>query len=517
MAKTMNGSRTRNALMNIRSGIVNKLILLLCPFITRTVMIKVLGIEYVGLSSLFASILQVLNMAELGFSNAVVFSLYKPLAENNQKKICQLLRFYRKVYAIIGIVVLTTGLIITPYLTYIIKGTFPKDINIYIIFIMYLVNTSISYLLFAYKTAILTASQKQSALYRISTYLVLIKALLQVMSLQILKSYYIFLLLEVLYTILNNIWASHVIDKQYPNFHCEGTLDKQDKESIIQQIKGLVIGKISYTSRNSFDSIVLSLFCGLTTVAIYSNYYYIFSAVLGVILILGQSITAGVGNLMVEGSLEKNYSNFKKLNFIYNWIGTWFSTCLLCLYQPFMLAWVGSSLEATNLQVILFVAYFYVTQLTQLTSVYAAAAGIWWELRYMQIGEMISNLLLNFLLGWKFGVDGVIVATIFTIFIFSFVGQTIIGFKNYFKKSAAEYFSTEILWTIRFLVVGAFTYFLCTKIDMNPYINIIVILIILCILPNCMLIVWCKFNDTDSKYLNWIISIAKDKIKIKQK
>lgn len=508
----MRESRTQHALTNIKSGLINKIILLLCPFITRTVMIKILGAEYLGLNSLFTSILQVLNMAELGFSNAVVFSLYEPLAQNDDDKICKLLNFYRFVYAIIGTVVLCAGLVVTPFLTKIIKGSYPTDINIYIIFIIYLLNTSVSYLLFAYKTALLTASQTQADLYKISTYLVLIKTVLQIFSLSVIRNYYIFLSLELVYTIANNLWASHVVDKRYPSYKCKGVLDKGDKRAIGQQVKGLVVGKISYTSRNSFDSIVLSMFCGLNIVAIYSNYYYVFSAALGIILIVGQSITAGVGNLMVEGSPEQNYENFKRLNFAYNWMGTWFSICLLCLYQPFMRVWVGEKLETTHLQMILFVIYFYVTQLTQLPSVYAAASGIWWELRYMQIGEMVSNLFLNFILGWKFGVDGIIFATIVTVFAFSFIGQTKIGFKQYFNKKANKYFLKELLWSIRFVALGIASLALCNLIKAGPIVNLVSSIIISCVVPNVLLIMLFKLDSEEDNYFQWITSTLKNKV-----
>ena len=134
-------SRTRNAIRNVLSGILNKSILLLFPFLIRSILIKTLGAEYLGLSSLFTSILQVLNLAELGFGSAIIFSLYKPISVGDKVTISALLNLYKKIYRIIGILVFFTGLIILPFLKYLINGGYPQDINIYILYILYIYNT----------------------------------------------------------------------------------------------------------------------------------------------------------------------------------------------------------------------------------------------------------------------------------------------------------------------------------------------------------------------------------------
>ena len=123
--------RVKNAKRNIVFGFVSKAVSIVLPFLIRTVIIRTLGAEYLGLNGLFASILQVLNMSELGFSSAVVYSMYRPIAENDDDAICALLNFYRKVYRIIGFGILIAGLAILPFLRYLIKdGAVPNGINI---------------------------------------------------------------------------------------------------------------------------------------------------------------------------------------------------------------------------------------------------------------------------------------------------------------------------------------------------------------------------------------------------
>ena len=138
-------NRTKNAARNMVMGFINKIIVLLLPFLVRTAFIYSLGAEYLGLNSLFSSILSVLSVAELGFSSAVVFSMYEPIAKNQQAKICALLNYYRSIYRVIGTAVLIGGVVLMPFLPRLINGECPDELNIYILFAMYLFNTVSSY------------------------------------------------------------------------------------------------------------------------------------------------------------------------------------------------------------------------------------------------------------------------------------------------------------------------------------------------------------------------------------
>ena len=68
-------------------GVIQKLVFILGPFAVRTVLIHVLAAEYSGLSSLFTSILSILSLSVLVFSNAIVYSMYKPVANDDKKKL----------------------------------------------------------------------------------------------------------------------------------------------------------------------------------------------------------------------------------------------------------------------------------------------------------------------------------------------------------------------------------------------------------------------------------------------
>ena len=151
------------------AGMINKIITILIPFVMRTILIKVLGTQYLGLSSLFTSILQVLSLSELGIGSAMVFELYEPIAKNDTERICKLQKLYKNIYRIIGTVILILGLVLLPFLDKFIKGGYPADINLYALYILYLLNSSASYLLFAYKTTILNAFQRNDVILNIGS------------------------------------------------------------------------------------------------------------------------------------------------------------------------------------------------------------------------------------------------------------------------------------------------------------------------------------------------------------
>lgn len=236
--------RTKNAVRNIIWGFVNKFIVLFFPFIIRTIIIRQLGSEYLGLNSLFTSILQVLNLTELGFSSAIVFSMYKPIAEKDEKTICALMNLYKKIYRIIGCLILLIGLCITPFIKELINGTYPTDINIYILYLIYLFNTAITYFLFAYKSTLLIAHQRSDITSNINTIASLLQYTVQITILYALKNYYIYIIVNIISTILNNLLTAYIANKKYPQYKPIGKVSKEITKEIKQKVRWTYGSKI---------------------------------------------------------------------------------------------------------------------------------------------------------------------------------------------------------------------------------------------------------------------------------
>lgn len=472
--------RTRRAFVNIIWGFIEKMITLICPFIIRTIMIYKLGNEYLGLNGLFTSILQVLSLAELGFGDAIVFSMYKPIIENDNKMLSALLNLYKKVYRIIGMVILCVGLLILPFITKFVKGGYPGEVNIYVLYCIYLFNTVISYFLFAYKESLLKAHQRNDVNSRILSGCNIVMYVLQIIVLLLFSNYYLYIVIMPVTTIVLNCVRSLFVKKMYPQIVCEGHIEKDAVIGLSKRIIGLTLNKLAQVCRNSFDSIIISSFLGLVILARYQNYYYIISALTVMVSIITTAVGAGIGNSIAAETVEKNYSDYKEFLFIYNWIACFCTVCMLCLYQPFIELWVGKSNVLPLSTVILCCIYFYTMKLGDIAAVYRQAAGIWWEDKFRPIVESVVNLAVNIVLVKYIGVDGVLVSTIISIVCINIPWATYVLFKVYFKMSIKEVFFKYIRYFIETTVLCAVVYGICSRINGNLLV-VLVVRTIICI------------------------------------
>lgn len=460
--------RTKNSVRNIAMGFLNKFVMLLVPFIIRTIIIYLLGTNYVGLNSLFISILTVLSLTELGFGSAIVFFLYKPIAENDTKTICALLNLYRKIYYIIGSVILVLGLGLMPFLEVFIESDIPAGLNIYVLYGMYLANTVATYFFFGYKNAILKAVQRNDIISNITTVVYLLMYGIQIAVLFATKNYYIYVLLIPLFNIVLNIATAIYTQKKYPQYIAKGKEYNVDKKDMKQKVSGLMMSKIGAATRNTFDSIVISSFIGLTQVGIYNNYYYILTALAGIFAVILNSILAGIGNSIAVESREKNYRDFRIINFMYMLISGAATVCLVTLTQPFMEIWVGEELMFPTYISFLFCFYFYLLRQGDISSIYFNAIGLWWKGKWRYLIEAVLNLALNIVLGKYFGVLGIIVATIATILCFSYLYGSTFIFKYYFgKKHYWNYIFRNVAYFFVTLTAAAAAYYLCSFITLE--------------------------------------------------
>lgn len=408
----MNLQKSKNATRNIAYGMVLKVYQMLMPFIMRTVLIYYLGADFLGLNSLFTSILQVLNLAELGVGSAMVFSMYKPIATNDTRKLCALLNLYRQYYSIIGFVVLAGGMVLVPFLPNLISGEIPVSVNLYVLYFLNLGATVLTYWMFSYKSSLLQAYQRADIVSKSFLITDTVKYVLQVVSLVFFRNYYGYCVSLLFCQILNNAFTAYWATKLYPKIKPVGNLPREEREGIKRKIKDLFTSKVATTLLSSGDTLVISSALGLVALATYQNYYYLISAVLGCFTIIHTAITAGVGNSLIVDAPEKVKDIFDTLLFAILWMVTFCVACFLCLMQPFIELWVGTEYMMKNILVILLSIYFCVYELVQFFSVYKEAAGIWHQDRFRPLICSVINIVLNLVLVRKFGVYGVVAATI---------------------------------------------------------------------------------------------------------
>lgn len=483
-------NRTKNAMINIVFGYINKILSVLFPFAIKTIIIKTIGIEYLGLNSLFTSILNILNLAELGFGTAMVFSMYKPIAEDDKETIRALLNLYRKIYRIIGAIVLTVGLAIIPLLPFLIKGDHPADVNLYLLYIIYLANNVIGYFFFAYKTSLLSAHQRNDISSKINIIVQTAMYVLQIVVLILFKNYYIYIIFLPLSTLCINLYTAIKTKKMYPEYFCKGALDKEIKADIKKKIFALLFHKIGYVIQASIDGICISAFFGLYIEGVYSNYIYIINAINGFIQIFHQSIVAGIGNSIITEDKDYNKKQFNKILFIFSWVMTWCSVCLMCLFQPFMKVWVGTDKMLSITVVISFVLLFYTAAFNNVVSTYKDALGMWWEDKFKPLAISLVNLVGTLIFAYYGILEGVILITCFAYVAIGFPWETHVFYKNYFKEGEKEFYLKQLLFFVVTIAVTAGTYFLCYIIPLEGVKKIATNLAICIVVPNLLLFIF---------------------------
>ena len=193
--KNNNDSRTENFVRNTSVGILMQIFSLVLSFVSRTIFIKLLTNDYLSINGLFSNILSTLSIVELGFGTALIYYLYKPVANNDKEEIKVILKYYKKVYMIIGTAMIVLGLMVIPFMGYIIKDPPKVKENLNFIYILFLLSTAGGYFYY-YKIALINAYQKS---YIVSIYNQIFKwvqMILQIVVLLLTNSYVLYLIIQ---------------------------------------------------------------------------------------------------------------------------------------------------------------------------------------------------------------------------------------------------------------------------------------------------------------------------------
>lgn len=450
--------RTENSIKNLIYAFSGQAIGIIVNLITRFVFIQFLAQEYLGIDGLFTNILSILSLVELGIGPAMTFSLYKPLAQKDEKKISALMNLYKNSYNVVGVLIIVIGLAITPLLPMFINQM-PNISQINVIYLLFVLNSGFSYF-YAYKRSLIIADQKKyiATFYRYLFFVIL--NICQIVILMITKNYLLFLMAQILFTVIENIAISKKTQKLYPflkNYKKEN-LEKETKKEISRNIFAMTIHKIGGVVVKSTDNIILSKFVGLAPVAIYSNYYLIINALNTVLMQVFNSITASVGNLNVTENKNKLNDIFEKVFFINFWIYSFSSICLYILLNHFINIWVGDNYLFNISIVSIIVINFYITGMRNTVLTYRDALGLYWQDRYKAIFESIINIVASIVFVKMYGTFGVFLGTFISSVTTCLWVEPFILYKYGLKNKVSKYFLKYFVYTIVFLIVGLITY-----------------------------------------------------------
>lgn len=324
----------------------------------------------------------------------------------------------------------------------------------------------ISYLLFGYKTAIPSALQRNDLLSRVDTVVLIGKSIVQVSILLLTDNFYYYLLTSLGFTVLRNFLISHLVERYYPQYYCRGRIDAAQFRELKRLVGGLALSKFRGASRHMIDSLCITVLVSLAMTAVYSNYFLILTSVTSLFGIIGASMVASVGNSIVTENEEKNYRDMRRFNFMYMLLAGWAVICMLCLYQPFVRLWVGPDLMLGMPEVVALCLYFYVLKMGDLRWIYFEGAGLWWKARYIVIAEIVANIVLNLLLAKFWGVLGIILATLISLFFINFIGEAWVLFKEYFQNGRlGTFFADQALYFGVTVVLAVMCFCGCEEIS----------------------------------------------------
>ncbi|WP_430509945.1 lipopolysaccharide biosynthesis protein [Gottfriedia solisilvae] len=507
--------RIQNSLKNMLFGLSGQIISAVMGFIVRTAFVYTLGIEYLGVDGLFTSILIMLSLANLGFDTAMIYSLYRPLAENDTYKVQALMNLYQKAYRLIGIIVLIIGLSLLPFLPYLMNGDTTIN-NINIIYILFLLNSVSSYY-FVYKQSIIIADQRNHIISKMHSIFTILSNLIQILVLLTTENFIVVLSAQIAFRIIENIYIANKANKLYPYIKGKNNaqLSTNDKKLFFENLYALLLYRISGVVINGSGNIIMSVFIGIASVGVYSNYLLILNTLNTFLSHLFYSVTASIGNLNVKESEEKKYFIFKVLQFTNFWIYGFCAICLWSLVNPFIDLWIGKQYVFDQYIVLAIIVNFFTTGMQNASTTFRDTTGLFKKGKYRPIVAAIINIGVSIILVQKIGIVGVLLGSVISRLCTYFWYDPYVIFKFVFKRSVKEYFVRYLMYASIVFISAIITDIAGKIVHCNSILDIVIRGILSLIIPN--LIFYLAFRKLDEfKYLWNIIGTTLNRTPFKQ-
>lgn len=503
-------NRTEKTKKNVIYSFISQFFIIFLNFISRTIFIKILGNEILGINSLFTNILTLLSLTELGFGNAITYSLYKPIHDDDKKKITGIMNFYKKVYRYVAFIILGIGIILLPFLKYIVNLGESSTLNLFqirIYFILFILNSLSSYLL-AYKSNLIMADQKMFIIKKINLFITIFQFIVQSLCLIFFKNYFIYLVLQILFTFMNNVIISATSDKMYPYLkNNKLKIEDKDKSAILSNVKSIFIYKVATNIVENVDNILISILVGTVSVGLYSNYHMITSSLLGIISIFFSSFTASIGNLNIESDNKKKENIFYEVMIINSFIMIISTVCLLNCFGSFISFWVGESNKLSFLLTIVICFNYYIYGVLNPICVYRDSTGIFKEAKNISIVLAILNLVLSILLGKFYGMMGILGATFISKLLTNFWYQPYILFRDIFKSKPSQFFYDQLKNLIILFIAYVISYKFILIFNISGILLIVVSFIVSVIISFILVLVAYINDDNFKKLLSRLLKI----------
>lgn len=494
-------SRTENSAKNIYTGLINQILILIFRFVTRTVFVKTLGSEFLGINGLFSNILTLLSLADLGIGGALVYCLYKPIEKGDKKKQTIIVNYLRKVYRNIGIAIMVIGICLLPFLKYIIEEDV-TIVNIYVVFLIYVFQSASTYLFFASRTEFLGAQQKRYIYNNICNIITILSSIVQIIVLLLFKNFILYLIVITVSNIFQAFLISRKTEKMYPYIkdNIEGELSKKEKKNIFKDCGSLMIYRINYVVLTATDNIIISKYLNLSIVGLYSNYVMITNSLVNILNTFFLSINASLGNLHVSDKKNHEHFIFKLINFL---TVVCFGICAIGVYvlaNDFIEIWLGKEYQLSQLFVLIISINLYVEGLRKFLSTYRTSYGLFRQAKYMPLVGILVNIVVSILLVQKIGIFGVLLGTFISNVVTFVWYDPYVIYKNVFKENVFKYYLKNICYLLLFVGLGFICEQICNFIILDGILGFIIHGMV-CVLVPVIILGILYFKSDYFKYL----------------
>lgn len=489
--------RTQKSVRNIAFSIGYQLITLLSNFLIKTILIKSLGIQYTGVSALFTDILTVLSVAELGFGTAISYALYRPLYEKDEIQIAKLMRLFQKIYRIVFSVMIAAGLFCLVFLQYIVKDVPDIKENIHIIFVFFVLKTAVSYL-FVYKATLIEANQEKHIVSAIGMAVCVLTTILEAIALAVFRSYIGYLIIMVIMVIVQNGIIAKVADRRYPvlKSKCAESLSLSERKEIFKNVRALAIYKISGALQRGVDSVIISAMLGTSLVGFLSYYKMIVNNVDSLFGQVFEAMKPSVGNLAASENSERQYTVFKKMCFLSFAIGNFIVVSLITLLNPFIALWLGNSYLLGMNIVVMLAADIYIITMVRPYESFRNANALFVQGKYRPAIMVILNVVLSIGLAKKWGMSGVLFATVAARLLTHVWYDPWLIYRKVFHKPFLQYIKMKVFYLLTVMASCAIVYAVCSVICFSDrWVEFCLKALLCALIPNIVVIA--VFHSSD--------------------
>lgn len=434
----------KRSALNISTSILSHIVLLFIAVFVRRLLIQYIGNHVNGLNSLFSSIIGMLGVAELGVGRAIAYSMYSPIVAGDKRSVAALFNLYKKLYLIIGGVILCGGLLVLPFLPHLISDYEVIDVNVYITFLLSLSSIVLTYL-YSAKTSLIEAHKNNYITTGITTVSNLCRYALQIAAILIFRSFVVYLICQIIGTLIIWLLTEIVVRKKYPEIiHTDETVDKTTKKEIGKNVKAMVMHKIGTVLVQCVDSMIISSFIGVVILGKYSNYTFVATTMVGIIALFFTPLTSVIGHLCAEGNQERTkgyFDYFYCLNYV---LGVIFFFGYYAVVESVVTLFFGPGLEVSHSIAFIITLNQFIQYMRNACLLFRNASGTFYHDRWKPVAEGLVNLVLSLLFVQVFPEDlrvvGVIVATIITNLLICDIVEPFVVFRHVFGASPKQFY-----------------------------------------------------------------------------